>query len=382
MNSLVVDTVTAVSATVLTLVWASTLAPASGERRVDALAVLLICLVNLPLALRRRAPVVVLAVSTTTAAVYLAAGYSPLLNQLLLLLAVYTVAAHRPPLVSVIGTVITTGVLGYAQVLVRMGPVWLALMQSVVTTGVVWFVGNSTRLLAQGNRRLAVLTAQLAHEQEDRALRAVTTERVRIARELHDVVAHHMSVISVQAGVARYVLESDPATTGASLDTINDTSRRALEEMRHLLSVLRIPPERPEDDLDSYDPAPGLDRLDDLLARVRRAGVAVDLTVRGEPRPLTAGRDLCVYRIVQESLTNVLKHAQPACAAVELSYREHDILVRITDDGDAVPAPRQEGQGLIGMRERARLYGGTLAAGPGPAGGFAIELVLPLTDTE
>jgi signal transduction histidine kinase len=262
--------------------------------------------------------------------------------------------------------------------------VWLAAAQSVTTVGVVWFVGNSTRRLAESNRLLAVLSGRLAREQEDRAVRAVTAERVRIARELHDVVAHHMSVISVQAGVARYVLESDPATTAASLDTITDTSHRALEEMRRLLSVLRIPPERPEDDLDSYDPAPGLDRLGELLDRVRGAGVPVDLTVRGEVRALPPGQDLCAYRVIQESLTNVIKHARPARAAVALAYHTRTFVARVTDDGRAAPARdgSGHGQGLIGMRERARVYGGTLSAAPVAGGGFEVELVLPVSEVE
>ncbi|WP_156960349.1 sensor histidine kinase [Amycolatopsis taiwanensis] len=379
-NPLFLDTALAVVATAITLGWAVSSDPHfDGLRQLDGLGVALTCLVNLPLAVRRRAPIAVLVVSCLAANVYFTLGYPAALNQVMILLAMYTVAMHRPPLWSVPSAAFTAGVFAYAQLISQLGPAWLTVAQSVVLMAVVWLLGNSSRRLIATNVLLAQLTTQQKREQEHRAHRAVTEERLRIARELHDVVAHHMSVISVQAGVARYVFESDPATASAAVDTIAGTSREALEEMRRLLAVLRIPPDRPEDALDAYDPAPGLDRMGDLLDRVRVAGVPVDLEVNGEARPLAPGVELCVYRVVQESLTNVLKYAQDSRATVELTYRRDELRVRVVNDGPPVSHDDRTntGQGLAGMRERARLYGGRLTAGPRPEGGFEVVLVVP-----
>jgi signal transduction histidine kinase len=183
-----------------------------------------------------------------------------------------------------------------------------------------------------------------------------------------------MSVISVQAGLARYVMGSDPDTASGALDTVLGTTAEALDEMRRMLALLRT------DDGEPYHPAPGLDRLDDLVERVRGAGVPVDLVVTGDRRPLAPGVDLCAYRVVQECLTNVLKHAGPASATVTLKYEPDRLVARVEDDGcrPAAAQPEQAGgHGLIGMRERARLYGGTLAAGRRAEGGYAVVLTLP-----
>jgi signal transduction histidine kinase len=210
----------------------------------------------------------------------------------------------------------------------------------------------------------------------EEASRAVADERIRIAHELHDVVAHHMSVISLQAGVAEYVVDSDRAATREALAIVGDTSRAALAEMRRLLTVLRV------DDGDSTQPQPGLSELDGLLSRLRASGLPVSFAVTGTRRPLPPGADLCAYRIAQESLTNVLKHAGPATASLELDYGEHTLTVKITDNGRGAKA-RATGapsRGITGMRERAELYGGVLTAGPRPEGGFAVMLRLPYVE--
>jgi signal transduction histidine kinase len=249
--------------------------------------------------------------------------------------------------------------------------------QPLFVVGIAWLFGNGARTLAERNGQLAVLTAQLHREQQDRARRAVTEERVRIARELHDVVAHHMSVISVQVGLAEYVFASDPPTARTALSAIAEAGREAQEEMRHLLAALRIEPDESED----RAPAPGLGRFNELVDRVRASGLPVGVVVIGEPRQLPPHLDLCVYRIIQESLTNVLKHAGPARATVTLEYRPGQINARIADDGQGSPPADGEagGHGLIGMRERVRLYGGTISAGPRPQGGFEVTLSLPTT---
>jgi signal transduction histidine kinase len=236
-----------------------------------------------------------------------------------------------------------------------------------------------------------VLTAALRQEQLARARRAVDEERLRIARELHDVVAHHMSVVSVQAGLARYVFAADPSTARTAVETIADTAQEALEEMRRLVALLRVAPGRTGPSGDAPDmPAPSLGALTDLIERVRAAGVDVDLDVTGTPRALSSGLDLCAFRVIQESLTNVLKHAPDAHALVRLEYDVDQLVVQVTNDGPTAVIGQDHdadenggsagptGHGLIGMRERARLYGGSLRTGPLAAGGFEVTLTLPL----
>jgi signal transduction histidine kinase len=196
---------------------------------------------------------------------------------------------------------------------------------------------------------------------------------MRIARELHDVVAHHLSVVSVQAGLAGYVFAADPDTARSAVDTIAGTSREAQEELRRLLLVLRSDTENGPVDEPSRI---GLDRLDELVERVRAAGVPVDLEVSGEPWPLPSGPDQCAYRVIQESLTNVLKHAGPARATVSVEFGPAELTVHVTDNGHGAKG-EAKGHGLVGMRERARLYDGTLTAGPRQEGGFEVTLTLP-----
>jgi signal transduction histidine kinase len=256
-------------------------------------------------------------------------------------------------------------------------PTHVLLVQNVFIVATAWLIGNVARAYVERGVRLARLTDQLRREQEARERRAVAEEQVRIARELHDVVAHHMSVISVQAGLAQYVFASDPPTARAALDTVASAGREAQQEMQHLLTVLR-PSHQTTADLD--DGPPGLARLDDLAGRVRAAGLPVTVTVEGEPVTLPVHLDLCAYRIVQEALTNTLKHAGPAHAHVALGYAPDALTVTVTDDGRAPYDPAGTGHGITGMSERARLYGGTFTAGLTPSGGFAVTLTLPLRD--
>jgi signal transduction histidine kinase len=342
----------------------------SGWPRFDITAYALSCLACLPLAARRRRPTVVLVVSCTASAAYLAAGNLPSVNVWGPLIALYTVAAHRPLRIATAGAALAGVIVLYGGLIAL--PAGLAVAEAVLVTGVVYLFGTASRRLGERNAQLADLTTQLHEEQEERAQQAVTGERVRIARELHDVVAHHMSVVSVQAGLARYVLVSDPATAGNALDTIASTSTEALEEMRRLLAVLRIPPQAV-----AYSPAPGLARLEELVERVRNAGVPVEVSISGRPYPLAPGVDQCVYRVIQESLTNVLKHAAQASATVTVRYGTEHVIVHITDDGQGTPPADKMTHGLIGMAERARLYGGTVVAGPRPQGGFEVVLTLP-----
>jgi signal transduction histidine kinase len=204
----------------------------------------------------------------------------------------------------------------------------------------------------------------------------VLDERARIAREMHDVVAHSLSVIVSQAQGGAYVAGSQPERAARALETIAETGREALADMRGLLGVLRADPDAaapaPE------DPQPGLADLPELVARVRAAGLPVELTETGTPRRLGAATGLAAYRLVQESLTNTLKHGGPAARAeVRLQWTDEELAVTVTDDGDGPASTGAGGQGLVGMRERAAVVGGRAEAGPRPGGGFAVTARFP-----
>ncbi|MER6123974.1 sensor histidine kinase [Streptomyces sp. NPDC001795] len=369
---------------------------AQGWPELDARAYVLVALAHLPVALRARAPLAVFGAVNAAGVVYVTFGYWPVVCTFGPMLALYTVASGRPMRTAVACAAVMSAVWVYAGLVTPKSSMPSVVGQALLDSAVLVRFGTLAR-------RSAELTRQLRAEQAERARREVGEERGRIARELHDVVAHHMSVVSVQAGLARFVFDSDPATARAALGTIADTSGEALDELRRMLQVLR------EEDLADADgapgaPMPGLDRLDDLVERVRAGGVPVELRVEGTPRPLAPGVDLCAYRVVQEALTNVIKHAPGARADVELHYRKDHVMVAVTDDGKGVipdrvlgdamgviparassggkgvfPArvPSGSGHGLIGMRERAKLYGGTISIGPLAEGGFAVRLTLP-----
>lgn len=215
----------------------------------------------------------------------------------------------------------------------------------------------------------------LEREHELRAHEAVADERSRIARELHDLVAHNVSVMVVQAGVERHALGEQQPSTRAALESIEQAGRQAMTEARRLLGVLRPGGER-----ESLEPQPGVDQIAALVEQVQRAGLPVTVAIDGEPRPLPPGLDLCAYRIVQESLTNALKHAGPARAEVVLRYAQHMLDIEVRDDGRGAVAVNGDGSGhgLVGMHERVALYDGDLEVGPGSAGGFTVHARLPL----
>jgi signal transduction histidine kinase len=230
-----------------------------------------------------------------------------------------------------------------------------------------WLAGFILR-----GRRLRTDALERDHEQRARA--AVVDERARIARDLHDAVAHSMSVIAVQAGAERLALPEEAASTRDVLLSIEETTRQALVEMRRLVEMLR------EDDEElALAPQPSLAHLELLANQVREAGLPVELEIEGEPRALPPGIDLSAYRIVQEALTNALKHAGPACARVTVRYAPTQIELEVSDDG-AGSATRAGGggHGLVGMRERVAVFGGELEASPRVGGGFCLRATLPL----
>ncbi|HEY8283177.1 MAG TPA: sensor histidine kinase [Chloroflexota bacterium] len=243
----------------------------------------------------------------------------------------------------------------------------------------VWFAGQ-----AIGSRQLRAdafedKATRLEREQELARQAAMTAERARIARELHDVVAHSVSVMVVQAGAARHILRTAPAQAHEALSAVESSGREAMAELRRLLGVLNYDNEENSESL-QLAPQPGTDQLTALVRRVRDAGLPVGLSIKGQTRPLSPGMNLAVYRIVQEALTNALKYAGQAPTEVSLFYSHAALEVEIHDQGGGCPAldSAEIGHGLAGMRERVALYGGRLEAGPAQNGGFRIHAWLPL----
>jgi signal transduction histidine kinase len=248
-----------------------------------------------------------------------------------------------------------------------------------LVAGSVWAGGVAVRISRDRAAQLADLAAQLEREREEKALLAVAAERARIARELHDVVAHAISVIAVQAGSGRHTLKNDPEGSNEAFRAIESTSRQALVEMRRLLGLLRE-----HNEPATAAPLPGIDSHAQLIEQARDAGLSVSLDVEGEPRPLPAGIDLAAYRILQEALTNVRKHAPGGRAAVRLRYGDRDLEIEVRDHGAPAGTSGSSveggGHGLIGMRERVALYRGELHSGPLPDGGFRVHARLPLNE--
>lgn len=236
-----------------------------------------------------------------------------------------------------------------------------------------WFAGF---LIGQRSRQAGELRerAERAERERERlTTEAVAEERARIARELHDVVAHSVSVMVVQAAGVRRLLRGDQEREREALLVVERIGREALTEMRRMLGVMRT-----EEQGATRTPQPSLEHLERLIERVSQAGLAVDLKVEGEPRPLPAGIDLSAYRIVQEGLTNALKHGTKAPAHVFVRYSELELELEVVDDSPAASTMSDDGQGLAGMRERVAVYGGAFEAGPRPEGGFRVHATLPL----
>jgi signal transduction histidine kinase len=338
----------------------------------------LVLLHTLPLAARRRFPGTVLALVVASGLAFAALDLPPDILGVAILVAVYSVAAYGSRWVALAGL----AAVQVALIAVQLTPGRTGVSTLVHNLGGVaaaWLLGHFAHNYRAYAARLEERTAELEQAREELARRAVVEERLRLARELHDVVAHAMSVIAVQSGVGAHVADTNPQEAAKALAAIEATSRAALTELRRLLGVLRQE-EEPQGDL---APVPGLADLDSLLAEVAKAGLPVRLQVEGRPSPLPAGVDLSAYRIVQEALTNVVKHAGPAHAQVVVGYRHQDVTVEVIDDGrGAVTSVRDgragTGHGLIGMRERVQAFGGDLEVGPHPGGGFRVAARLPL----
>lgn len=352
---------------------------------------------TIPLAWRRRAPRTVLAVVTGAFAAFrLMEIPEATMSSVALFLVIYTVGAHVPPdrsrlprglaiaaMTALLAYNLAAGVAelpiaGFDLVVMQVFAVALNLIYFVAA----WLLGDATWRRRASEAALSERAAELAASREALARRAVQDERVRIARELHDVVAHHVSVMGIQAGAARRAIGRDPTRAGEALSSVEQASRDAVTELQRLLSFLRN-----EDDVGAELPVPqpSLDELDDLIDSVRETGLDVDVEVAGEPRPLPDSVQLSAYRIVQEALTNTMKHARGATrATVRLAYGDDRLQVEVRDDGSAagrVDPADPGGRGVVGMRERAVLHGGELSASSAPGGGFVVQGWLPVRAT-
>ncbi|MER6996514.1 sensor histidine kinase [Streptomyces sp. NPDC000410] len=350
------------------------------------LVVLALCVA---VALRRRAPEKMLLLVAALGVTQLALDIEPNPADLAMLALIYTVAAHDGPRwasrLALIGGLCaaTLAQLRWpAENISGGGKIFFTIVMSV-PFALAWVLGDSLRTRRAYFAQLEERASRLEREREAQSKVAVAAERARIARELHDVVAHNVSVMVVQADGAAYVLDTAPDQARQALETISSTGRQALAEMRRLLGVLRTgdAPESGE-----YVPQPDVQQIEDLVEQVRSSGLAVDFKIEGTPRPLPSGVELTAYRIVQEALTNTRKHGGPDVgASVRLVYFDDGLGLLVEDDGRGASHEMYEdggadgkGHGLIGMRERVGMVGGTLDAGPRPGGGFRISALLPL----
>jgi signal transduction histidine kinase len=332
-----------------------------------------------PLAWRRRAPVPAAAVILVAGLLELVLAHEFLPANYAVLVMVYSLAAYAPGWAARTG--LGLGLFGAVVAAVRYfasGSDALLLTAGSIGVTVVaaWALGDLRRARLLRLEALEERAELLALERDQEMRLAATAERARIARELHDVVAHSLSVVIAQADGGRYAGKTDPEAATGALEAIAATGRQALTDMRSLLGVLR------DGGGEEYAPQPDVAAITGLVEDVRTSGLDVDLIVEGDPRPLPAGPQLAAYRIVQESLTNVLKHAGPASRAwVRLQWRPDALELSVLDDGRGASAAMVgsdgEGQGVRGMVERAQLHGGRLETGPRPGGGFGVHAALP-----
>ena len=347
-------------------------------RGLDALGIMLVLLQTMPLVWRRRAPLVVLSVTASALFLFSLLGYLRSFAAFGFLVALYTVAGYRERRASVPAGLAAAGVVLLILVLGREPVEPDTIIAECLIVGGAWFLGDGLRIRHGQVVQLEDRATRLEREREVLAQQAVAEERRVIARELHDVVAHNVSVIVAQAGAAQRIFGTQPEEALASLGAIEDTGRDALVEMRRLTGFLRTETDR----VGARSPQPGLNNLEILVAQVREVGVPATLRIEGSPRPLPAGLDLSAFRIVQEALTNILKHAGPARADVVVRYEESRLELSIIDegrgpDGDNSSTLRPR-YGHLGMRERVGLFGGELRVGARPGGGYEVAASLPL----
>ena len=360
---------------------AAVTAEATGsERELGPFGWFLIIATTLPVSIRRLRPVLAMWLVLVSNITFWVLDYPDEPVGPTLFIAVYSVAAHidRPRSlhhgVAAVATVVIVGLVGVLSPEEDLP--WLAVPAFIIMYGTAWSLGDNLRTRRAYMKELELTASRSAAQQAAEADRAVAEERTRIARELHDVVAHSMSVMVVQAGAARRVLDSDPERAGDALTAIEATGRESLDEMRRILGVLRS-----DDEVAELAPAPTLDDFGRLIEHCEKAGLPVDITVEGDSQPLPPSLEVSAYRVVQEGLTNTLKHAGPATAEVRLVYSPGQLEVRVSDDGRGASAiATGAGQGIVGMRERVEAFGGTLRAGPRTGGGYQVSAAFPIGD--
>ena len=356
-----------------------------GFREPNAWAVLTALVICAPVAVRRRWPLAALTVSSLGVLVHILADFPEGALPTAVLLLTYTVGAWCPTRRSVAGLAIVSSIIVLLGLGDSPGLDAVGVLAVIAQFAAVWAIGVALRSRRSATEAKLREADERAEAERQSAARVLAEERLLIAQELHDVVAHSMSVIAVQAGVGAHVLDDRPEQARAALEAISATSRGTLTELRRLLGVLRD-----SDGVRSHAPAPGLSDLPHLVDEVRTAGVPATLHVEGQPGMVHAGVELSAYRIVQEALTNVIKHAgKPSRVDVTVSYLADELAVEVVDDGRGVAAqPRNgdlsdgSGHGLIGMRERVDVWGGELTVGSAPGGGYRVKAHIPYCDSE
>ncbi|WP_117210527.1 sensor histidine kinase [Allorhizocola rhizosphaerae] len=324
----------------------------------------------LPLLFRRRWPLAVLWIVVLTAPLIVDFEAALRLSFYACVIAGYTAAVYSPYRLPALAS-LPLAAFVYAEIREPAVP-------TVPDGAVPFLILIPILVVAEGLRRWKGRADGLEREQAEAVRRAAEQERARIARELHDVVTHNVSVMVIQAGAARKVMDADPGQAREALLAVEAGGRAAMTELRHVMGLLTMDGSDPE----GLAPQPGLDRLEALVQRVRDTGMPVELTVAGQPRPLLPGVELTAYRVVQEALTNTVKHAAGASASVLIEYGDDRLRVEATDTGGgpAVSAAsgNGNGRGLLGLRERLAVYGGTLHAGPRLTGGYRVAAMIPL----
>jgi signal transduction histidine kinase len=371
------DALLAAAVTVMVLVDLASPTDAVGVRRTDALAVLLSLLQTLPLAFRRRAPLPTFILTLVGVCTYYSLGYEVTDGTLATFVGVYTVAAHEDRVKSLVGLgLLAVGMTWYwlarAEPFDPTTPVWIGILGLLS-----WGLGEYVRARRAYTAEVEALAERLDQARALEARQAAWQERARLARELHDVIGHTVNVMVIQAGAGRRTLDSDRGLAERAFQTIESTGREALEELDRVLGILRTEEDEPE-----LPPQPGLEQLHALAGRFEDAGLPVELTLEGYEVPLPRSLDQSAYRIIQEALTNALRHAGGTVAHVAVRFRTDRLELEVANDGRNNQRPRDHtggGRGLIGIRERVALFGGELEAGPRAGGGFVVRCRFPLT---
>jgi signal transduction histidine kinase len=373
-----VDTLVTAATLAITVLTLATKTPDPGQRTGDAWAYLLAAGMSLPYLVHRRRPLTATAVTLGSLLAYSPPAYAafPGFPVFALLIGVALHCDRRRSLVVLAASLVALSLaLAVQPAGVATGSQWTS---TILATAVCWLIGENQRNRRARWAAMEERALRLEREREEHARRAVAEERLRIARELHDVVAHAMSVIAVQSGMGHHVIDTDPAEAGRALAAIEETSRGSLVEMRRLLGVLR----EAGDAAVTLAPTPGLAELTQLVAHTRDGGVVATLDVTGDCSLVPPAVDLSAYRIVQEALTNVVRHGGTN-AHVAVTCSTHDVSLEVLDDGSgSVPDGAERyvvtpGNGLIGMRERVAVFGGEFSATRRPVGGFRVTARLP-----